>query len=257
MTTSTEAVAAIDALADQLQGHVEDGRFVPRFFERLSGWRLALAGARDRFAAREAAETEAQPGYLMIAEQAQAAMARGASLTPGDAAVAVYGAAIARVIAAIDRPMVQGGPATLRGTLRLRPAATASTRATILPQRGVPVAEPYYTSLMKLFPIEAVTLYPLAISIAGDARPLRLLLIAVIALFVIVLRWFGTQEARGGDADRGAIIVSVVSFLLYAASLGGFGYLPGGADQTTQLLAFITIMWVALVPAMLRRRSRP
>ncbi|MGK6324698.1 hypothetical protein ACMGDM_16665 [Sphingomonas sp. DT-51] len=116
--------------------------------------------------------------------------------------------------------------------------------------------EPYYTSLVKLFPVEAVTLYPLAIGIAGSDVALRLILIAVIALFVIALRWFGTQEESGGGADRLAIIVSVMSFLLYAAALGGFGHLPGGPEQTRQLLAFLTIMWVALVPSVLRRARR-
>ena len=43
----------------------------------------------------------------------------------------------------------------------------------------------------------------------------------------------------------------------YAAALGGFGDLPGGRGQTSQFLAFLTIMWVALVPFALRRARRP
>ena len=86
---------------------------------------------------------------------------------------------------------------------------------------------------------------------------LRIALIGVIMLFVVALRWFATQEvgqeAGGGAADGPAILVAVVSFALYAASLGGFGHLPGGEAQTTQLLAFVTVMWVALVPYALRR----
>lgn len=151
-------------------------------------------------------------------------------------------------------PSKTAHPSDLRGSLRLR--VGGGTGQGVRPGRSMQTPEPYYTSLVKLFPVEAVTLYPLAIGIAGSDVALRLILIAVIVLFVIALRWFGTQEESGGGADRLAIIVSVVSFLLYAAALGGFGYLPGGPEQTRQLLAFLTIMWVALVPSVLRRVRR-
>jgi hypothetical protein len=109
--------------------------------------------------------------------------------------------------------------------------------------------------LAKLFPVEAVALYPLATGIAGEDRSVRLILIAVIGVFVVALRWLGTQDS-GGQPDPAAIAVALASFLLYAAALGGFGYLPGGAEQTRQLLAFVTIIWVALAPLWLRRARR-
>lgn len=109
---------------------------------------------------------------------------------------------------------------------------------------------------MKLFPVEAVTLYPFATGVVAGHAVLRMLLIGVIMLFVVALRWFATQDVAGGAADLPAIAVAVVSFALYAASLGGFGYLPGGEAQTTQLLAFLIMMWVALVPFALRRARR-
>jgi hypothetical protein len=142
----------------------------------------------------------------------------------------------------------------LRGALRLdRPSPSAERQPLASPERIA--IEPYYTSLAKLFPVEAVALYPLAAGIAGEDRSVRLILIAVIGMFVVALRWFGTQD-NGGQPDPLAIAVALASFLLYAASLGGFGYLPGGPEQTRQLLAFITIIWVALAPLALRRPRR-
>ncbi|VXD01170.1 hypothetical protein [Sphingomonas sp. 8AM] len=246
MTDFATAVAAADALADQLQGLVEDARFVPRFFDTLFGLRTTLGSARDRFAAAPVAGD--QPAYASVQDRSEQAVAIGAALAPDDDAVARYAAAVGRAITALGMPVATTRPA-LRGTLRLRPDPLRKTAA------APPPAEPYYTSLVKLFPVEAVTLYPLATGIAAGHAGLRLLLIGVIMLFVVALRWFATQDA-GGSADVPAIAVAVVSFALYAASLGGFGYLPGGAAQTTQLLAFLTVMWVALVPFALRRARR-
>jgi len=246
MTDFATAVAAADALADQLQGHVEDARFVPRFFDTLFGLRTALGSARDRFAAAPVAGD--QPVFAAVQDRSEQAVALGRALAPEDDAVARYAAAVERAIAALGTPAASARPA-LRGTLRLKPEPLRAVAA------APPPAEPYYTSLVKLFPVEAVTLYPLATGIAAGHAGLRIALIGVIMLFVVALRWFATQDA-GGHVDGPAIAVAVVSFALYAASLGGFGYLPGGAAQTTQLLAFLTVMWVALVPYALRRARR-
>ncbi|WP_341208958.1 hypothetical protein [uncultured Sphingomonas sp.] len=244
MTDFAAAIAAADALVDQLQGVVEDARFVPRFFDTVFGLRTALGSARDRLAAAPVAGD--QPVYATVQDRSEQAVAIGAALTPNDEAVARYAAAVERAITALGLPAATARPA-LRGTLRVR-------RDPLQRLAAAPPA-PYYTSLVKLFPVEAVTLYPLAIEIAAGQAVLRMLLIGVIMLFVVALRWFATQDA-GGSADVPAIAVAVVSFALYAASLGGFGYLPGGEAQTTQLLAFLTVMWVALVPFALRRARR-
>jgi hypothetical protein len=42
MTTFTEAVNGADALIDQLQGLIEDPRYLPRFFDTIFGLRTAL-----------------------------------------------------------------------------------------------------------------------------------------------------------------------------------------------------------------------
>jgi hypothetical protein len=255
MTTFTQAVDAADALINQLQEFTSNPRYLPRFFDTFFGLRTALGSASDQFAALHNGAVGDAPVFATILDRCDQARAIGTALTPGDAAVSRYAGAVQRAIAAMDE---QGGTTarpSLRGTLRLRSGST-STATARGGRRPEPAPEPYYTSLVKLFPVEAVTLYPLAIGIAASNVVIRLVLICIITLFIVALRWFGTQEERGGDADVVAIAVSVISFELYAASLGGFGYLPGGPEQTRQLLAFITIMWVALVPFVLRRARR-
>ena len=257
MTPFAQALAAADALIDQLQDLISDPRYLPGFFDGIFGLRTAIGSARDRFAARYGDGDGSLPAFATVLDRCEQARTIGAALTPDDAAVARYAGAVQRAIAALDDRTVAGSPArpAVRGTLRVRSGAGPSRRMGVRADSSADAAaaEPYYASLVKLFPVEAVTLYPLATGIAAGNATIRLILIAVITLFIIVLRWFGTQEERGGDADVVAIAVAVVSFELYAASLGGFGYLPGGPEQTSQVLAFITIMWVALVPFVLRR----
>ncbi|TCP34750.1 hypothetical protein [Sphingomonas sp. BK235] len=261
MTRYAEALAAATALADQLQAHVADGRFLPRYFDRLFGLRTGLGDALDRFAATLVTVPGDAPVFARVLDRAAEARREGEGLMPTDLAVERYAAAVARATEALraDRPDAAApAPAVpmLRGALRLGSTVAREERRTVTVTPAAPTdTEPYYTSLAKLFPVEAVALYPLADGIAGSDRAVRLILIAVIGLFVVALRWFGTQDA-GGRADVAAIAVSLLSFLLYAAALGGFGYLPGGAEQTRQLLAFVTIIWVALVPLALRRARR-
>ena len=260
MTPFAQALAAADALIDQLQDLISDPRYLPGFFDGIFGLRTAIGSARDRFAARYGDGDGSLPAFATVLDRCEQARTIGAALTPDDAAVARYAGAVQRAIAALDDRTVAGAPArpAVRGTLRVRGGAGRLRRMGVRADSSADAAaaEPYYASLVKLFPVEAVTLYPLAIGIADGDTAIRLILIAIIMVFVVVLRWFGTQEAEGGAADGPAIGVAVVSFALYAASLGGFGDLPGGPGQTGQFLAFITIMWVALVPFVLRRARR-
>lgn len=257
MTTFIQAVLATEALVEQLQGFIENPRYLPRFFDTLFGLRTALGSARDRFVSDHGDERADKPIFASVFDRCTDATSFGASLTPGDAAVSRYASAVERAIAALQGGQASAGATRprLRGTLRIQSAQP--NRATFRPIiEPTTAGEPYYASLVKLFPVEAVTLYPLAIGIAGEDAAIRFLLIGIVSVFIIVLRWFGTQEESGGEADMLAIFVAVISFELYVGSMGGFGSLPGGSEQTRQLLAFITIMWVALVPFVLRRARR-
>lgn len=101
MTSSAQAIATIDTLATQLQDHVEDGRFVPRFFDRLFGLRTVLGDARERFAAEHATGDVDLEAYATMRDRAQEALALGESLRPTTAAVAGYSRAVDAVINAL------------------------------------------------------------------------------------------------------------------------------------------------------------
>ncbi|HEV7658479.1 MAG TPA: hypothetical protein VGO55_01410 [Allosphingosinicella sp.] len=105
-------------------------------------------------------------------------------------------------------------------------------------------------NLAKLFPAEAAAAYPLAIGAASDSFALRIVLIAVIALSVILYRYFATQPKGGGRPDFQAIFISLVSFLLWATSLGGFGVLLETRERTTMLASFASILWLGFVAAL-------
>ena len=97
----------------------------------------------------------------------------------------------------------------------------------------------YVASLLLLFPIEAVTLFPLGQSIAGDDARALTLIIFVVTLFVATLRYFGTKDpATGAPAKREnrgrCLIVSVMG--------GVYRRLPG-------------IAW--RLPSQSARRCRP
>lgn len=113
--------------------------------------------------------------------------------------------------------------------------------------------EPYYKDLIKFFPAEGVTLYPLAVGIASKDQGLLLILVAVICAFILALRYLATQPQSGGKPDWANIAVALVSFLLYSASLGAFNGGAPNPERVTMLMSFLTVMWVALVPFILRR----
>ena len=157
MTTFTEAVEAADALIDQLQALTENPRYLPRFFDTIFGLRTALGNERDRFASVHSPEAVDQPAFATILDRSEQATMIGAALTPSDAEVSRYAAAVERAIAAFTNDGVASARPALRGALRLRRSSTPLARPG---RRPDPTPEPYYTSLVKLFPVEAVTLTP-------------------------------------------------------------------------------------------------
>jgi hypothetical protein len=113
----------------------------------------------------------------------------------------------------------------------------------------------YPQNLAKLFPAEGATAFPLFMAVAEDQRWLRVLFTLLIAVFVILYRYLGTQRTGGGRPDRAAIFVSTVSFLLFAASLGGFGVVIENAERTAMLGSALSLLWLGIVSELAVKRG--
>ncbi|MEM6858988.1 MAG: hypothetical protein AAF559_14080 [Pseudomonadota bacterium] len=110
----------------------------------------------------------------------------------------------------------------------------------------------YTDRLTKLFPVEGVTLFPMAVGIANEDEGLLLALVCVITLVVGVLRWLGTRDAETGSSQWLAIAVSIIAFGLYAFTLGGFEYFfnEEGQQQRVLISSFITVIFTSILGAM-------
>ena len=142
------------------------------------------------------------------------------------------------------------------------PAAAFSRKAGVGPRAKArsapspPIDLTHYTeALLKLFPIEGVTLAPLVPAIAGGNRSLTYALVGVIIGLIIFLRAVATQPERGGKPDWSAVSVSVISFLLYASTLEIFGLFLKPAERHVLLMSFVTIVWLAVVPRLPVKRK--
>jgi hypothetical protein len=107
---------------------------------------------------------------------------------------------------------------------------------------------PYLESLAKLFPAEGAALGALAAGFAEDRLWLSILLTILIAGMVFVLRIFATQPDNGGKTDWIAVVISTISFFLFALSIRAFGTFLGGAEAHSSLMAVIAGIWTGLVP---------
>jgi hypothetical protein len=115
-------------------------------------------------------------------------------------------------------------------------------------------AEPYLTSLAKLFPAEAMSALLLVQAIDEQYETARLVLIGLIALASAALRYAATRDPQTGKPDILAIIVSVVSFFIYAAAMLAFGELFETNEPTTRIIATVAaILWMAILTAFVRR----
>ena len=110
----------------------------------------------------------------------------------------------------------------------------------------------YTDRLTKLFPVEGVTLFPMAVGIANKDKGLLLALVCVIIVVVGVLRWLGTRDKKTGSSQWLAIGVSIVAFGLYAFTLGGFEYFfnEDGQQQRILISSFITVIFTSILGAL-------
>ena len=111
---------------------------------------------------------------------------------------------------------------------------------------------PYLEALAKLFPAEGVVLAPMVAVIADKSATITGLLVVAIILLIIVLRYFGTQDPGADRPSWVDVAVAVASFLLYAATIQTFGLILSPEDRHTVLMNFATIIWVAVVPIIVK-----
>ena len=155
----------------------------------------------------------------------------------------------------------------LRGSLRVangltfapdqQDVASARQDRTAMSDIGGPDPK-YMDALAKLFPAEGVTLAPMVPTIAGSSMLLKIVLVLAIVVLIVLLRRVATQPDNGGKTDWIAVAVSVISFILYVFTLQVFGSFfgdkPEEVQQHTLLMTFITVIWVAAVPLIPKRK---
>jgi hypothetical protein len=152
------------------------------------------------------------------------------------------------------------------GSLRITPSRSALVRAhgnfaAAAAEKPKTATPGYITDVAKLFPAEAATLFPLGQSIAGKNPISLLIVILVTAAFVIVLRFFATQE--DGKPSKTEIGGALISLLLWIGATKGFwvegpGLIDSGmsASEGAALFGFVTIIWVALAPYIVKEKAK-
>ena len=118
--------------------------------------------------------------------------------------------------------------ASLRGALRFdRGRATSSGDGAVTksafpddvasgtPEHGTADDPNYYQKLTTLFPAEALAIYGTGTAIFGTAN---VVVVAVGLVVLLTLRIVANQEASGPKVDWRAVVVAVVSYLLWATA---------------------------------------
>lgn len=163
---------------------------------------------------------------------------------------------------------------SLAGALRVTPPQPSPSRDV----RGLEAAKPetpkaaapgYVTAVALLFPVEAATLFPVGQAAAGD-NPIGLLIVVFVTmLFVIVLRYFATQDVDGDGEPDGKpawneIWAAVFSVFLWMGATKGYwvkgpGIIPNlglTATQGANIYGFVTIIWVGLAPYIVKEKAK-
>jgi hypothetical protein len=201
------------------------------------------------------------------AARALADAATGADHAANIAVVASADQANATLAAILERGLFAAPlSGALVGSLRITPSKAALVRtggnfAAAAAETPKPTTPSYLTDVAKLFPVEAATLFPLGLTIAGNNPLMLLLVIFATALFVVALRYLATQE--DGKASWNEIGGALISLLLWIGATKGYwvadkGYinLPISATQGASLFGFVTIMWVALAPYLVKEKAK-
>lgn len=179
------------------------------------------------------------------------------------------------VISAFDRLEMRSASrgafmsGSLAGALRVTPLQVnraADDRFAAREQDGkAKSATPgYVTAVALLFPVEAATLFPIGKSIAGNDGGILSVVILATVLFVVALRYFATQDPNTGKPAWNEIFSAAISLLLWigatkgywVASKGAIFNWGSGAEKGAAIFGFITIMWVALAPYLVKESAK-
>ncbi|MEH3104107.1 MAG: hypothetical protein PGN12_09405 [Sphingomonas phyllosphaerae] len=174
-----------------------------------------------------------------------------AALTACDKAAAAIDVATSRTVAnAAGEPR---GKWALRGALRVGPEGRGGMAA-----QGAPGEaggrEQMLAQLAKLFPAEALSVYPAGAAFLRMVDVPRWWFALVVAVAVAWVRWIATQPVAGGRPQYAAVIAAVVSFLIWVVMLGDW-ILPG--NEPTQaaraVAAALALVWAWIAPQVVAR----
>jgi hypothetical protein len=140
----------------------------------------------------------------------------------------------------------------LTGSLRLgnglgfgAPSPALADAAALGDDGGSP---PYMESLVKLFPAEGVALVTFIPGIAAGNMVVKVILVLVLCGVIVLLRQQATRPAGGGSPDWIAVIIAVVSFVLYTMTIGIFGVFFDDPNRHALLMSFVSGVWIFVVP---------
>lgn len=248
---------------DGLQRLIDNGDYTEDEADELANAHFLLARRLGDFALRPADGPDS-PAYDAVLVAIQLANAAVKACRPGEsAALAKVFSAVGAASTSLGKVTASSAAVPARGfasALAIRkvgPVAgkVAGTRSAVPGVAAVSQpTEPYLTSLAKLFPAEALSALLLVLSIDPQFTQVRNVLIALIVVASGVLRYFTTRDPDTGKPDLLAIVVSVVSFLIFSAAMLAFGVLFNTNEATTRIIAtIVAILWMAILTVVIRR----
>ncbi len=116
------------------------------------------------------------------------------------------------------------------------------------------------TRIAKLIPAEALGLYGSAVALVPDT-PYRLAALWVVATIcgglTIVVRYRATRDPRTGAPQVAAIVIALISFLIWLAALGGTASTAAGSLLVSPIIlptglefagSLVALLWGSVVP---------
>ena len=268
VATFNDLADALTALAERVRDDLEAERAADACAVRVGAAAEQFAGAFPD------GNVPAADNALELARSATAAVraitgrpldqaALGRAIDACNTACAALPASAAGPLRSTARPGLIGALRVTPASAPDRPAALARGNLAIAAanaksgaeDKADPPDKSYIARLVLLFPTEAVTLFPIGRSIAGDDPGLLLLVILIVAFFVTGLRFLGTMDPQTRQPAWAEIWIALFSYLLWVGAIDGynvggrgwFAFWPTQA-KAQGLYGFLIIVWVTLVP---------